>query len=458
MFGRLIYEFRKLFKKPFKIGMVTFSYSENKLKVNNGVAIYTGYLSRELANLGAEVHIFCNGEKNSLKREYIGEGKLVIHRIKTGLDINLKDKLASRYISNLSFNNKIIEKVTKENAREKLDVLNSHGGLITGVFLAKYFQNIRWVHTFHSLEKNRLKFMAPEEKKYFGFTNWIESAIFNADGLIALSKKIKSEIIQEYKIKEEKIFTIPNGVDPGLFNAEDTHKEKRVLYIGRFSLEKGIDFLPDIIKGVLLKDKEVKFEILAADKDSDVPDSLKNTVAELEKIQETFPKRFIWHREKVSRDEISKIYKKAMIYIQPSRYDTYPTTVLESMACGCAPIVTEAGGMPEVVGNTGLILPLKKGFFIKNILNLLEDYRLRERYVRRSLKIAEKHEWKKIAKRLLELYKIIGKFKDNEESNIAEALNGLEEFHKKNVWENENSENENNNHTGTIGKTNKRKI
>jgi glycosyltransferase involved in cell wall biosynthesis len=49
--------------------------------------------------------------------------------------------------------------------------------------------------------------------------------------------------------------------------------------------------------------------------------------------------------------------KQVKVYCQLSYTDQFPLTLLEAMACGCIPVVTDRGGLPEIVGDVGFIVP-----------------------------------------------------------------------------------------------------
>lgn len=410
MFESIIHALKSLLKKPFKVGMVAHHYP-GKQNFNSGVATHPYYLSRGLAKLGCDIHVFCAGDKNSKKTEYLKEGKLVIHRIKSGPTLDIGDIVIKKYMSDFIFDNKVIEEITQENSKEKFDVIHSHGGVTGGMFIAKYFNNVKWVNTLHSLEKNRIKFMSKEQKKYYQIFRWVESTIRYADALITVSEKLKLEVLQNYPVKEEKIFYISNGVDLSVFKPENIPQEdKKILYIGRFSLEKGIDLVPKIIKKTFEKNDEVKFEVVAPD--INIPNSMEKIRKKFENLIEEYPKRFIWHRKPLNREELSKVYKEALIYIQPSRYEACPLCVLEAMACGKAVICSNKGGMPEAVGNAGIVIPLNSNLFSKQILRLLEDYKLRERYGRRGTERAKSFNWEDIALKTFNLYKKITRKED----------------------------------------------
>lgn len=415
MFESIKYSLKSLLKKPFKIGIISYYYPE-KTNQNNGVAIHAQYLSKELAKIGCEIHVFTKGEKTSVKKEFIGEGKIVIHRIDTNIKSSISDVITKIRMSHFMFDNKIINEVSKENQHEKFDIIHTHGWLTAGAFISKYFNDLKWIHTFHAVEKNRLKFMSNDNKKYFKIAKWVESTITHADALIAVSNKLKLEVLQNYPVKKEKIHFIPNGVDNVLFCPNKTPEEKNILYIGRFSHEKGIDIVLKIAEKVLQLNQKTKFTVVASDEK--ISQSMEKTRKGFELLLEKYPKRFIWYREKLSRKELSKLYQEAIIYIQPSRYEACPLCVLEAMACGKAIICSNKGGMPELVENAGMVIPLNSNLFAKKILKLLMDYKLRERYSRRALERSKLFNWEDIAKKTLILYKkISGKLKKGEDKN-----------------------------------------
>ncbi len=67
--------------------------------------------------------------------------------------------------------------------------------------------------------------------------------------------------------------------------------------------------------------------------------------------------RFIPYQK--NPEQVARYYQAADLYLHPARADTFPTTVLESLACGTPVVVTAAGGIPEQVveGRTGFLVP-----------------------------------------------------------------------------------------------------
>ncbi len=59
---------------------------------------------------------------------------------------------------------------------------------------------------------------------------------------------------------------------------------------------------------------------------------------------------------KVSQSELLKYYNENKFYLQLSISESFGLSLCESMLCGCIPIVSNTGMMPEIIGNKGYIL------------------------------------------------------------------------------------------------------
>ncbi|MGD2072342.1 MAG: glycosyltransferase family 4 protein [Candidatus Thorarchaeota archaeon] len=419
---------KSLWKKPFKIALITPQYLG--FKSNKGVAIHTFYLSKELAKLGCEVHIFTSGERSGLRKEYIGDGKRVIHYLPVKLKFNAKDALVQNRISMLIFDNEAIHQLLKEHEKGEFDIIHSHISMV-GAFMAKHFIDTRWIHTFHSLEKNRLRFMTKDHKKYLGMEKWKESAMSFADALIAVSTKLREEFLETYPIDKNNVYYVPNGVDLSVFTPGSVlQKEKKVLYIGRFSAEKGIDVVLNIIEKVISADHEIKFELVAPPYET-MPYLMEQIKKRLDNLVEKYPERIIWHKEALSREELVKLYQQCMVCIQPSRYESFGMTALEAMSCGKPVICSNKGGLPEVVGKAGILLPLNSSVFANKILKLSEDYKLRVNLGKKAFQQAQKFSWETAAEKTLDLYRATAKRREEKEGK-HEALKNLHEISKKN--------------------------
>ncbi len=54
--------------------------------------------------------------------------------------------------------------------------------------------------------------------------------------------------------------------------------------------------------------------------------------------------------------ELESLLRRARVYVQASRHEGFGVAVAEAMLARCVPVATRAGALPEVVGETGILL------------------------------------------------------------------------------------------------------
>ena len=60
--------------------------------------------------------------------------------------------------------------------------------------------------------------------------------------------------------------------------------------------------------------------------------------------------------KKIPHKELTQYYEKSSIYCQFSRVESFGVALVESMVFECYPMVTDAGALKEVIGNTGMVV------------------------------------------------------------------------------------------------------
>ena len=58
----------------------------------------------------------------------------------------------------------------------------------------------------------------------------------------------------------------------------------------------------------------------------------------------------------LSDDDLDTLFRKAGVYVQASLHEGFGMSLAEAMLAGAVPVVTEAGALPEVVGETGVVI------------------------------------------------------------------------------------------------------
>ncbi len=80
--------------------------------------------------------------------------------------------------------------------------------------------------------------------------------------------------------------------------------------------------------------------------------------------------------ERVKQEELIAFYQNAKIYCQLSHSESFGVAIAEAMNFGAFPIVTNEGGMPEVVGAVGAVVERDP----QTIANLIKDRILKDGY------------------------------------------------------------------------------
>ncbi|MFH1915999.1 MAG: glycosyltransferase [Nanoarchaeota archaeon] len=93
--------------------------------------------------------------------------------------------------------------------------------------------------------------------------------------------------------------------------------------------------------------------------------------------------------------------QRAKVYVQVSGHEGFGVAMVEGMLCECVPVVTARGAIPEVVGDTGIYVPLgdakKTGSATKQAL-LMDGKKARQRALQFSVEARKKKVLKIVGK------------------------------------------------------------
>lgn len=168
--------------------------------------------------------------------------------------------------------------------------------------------------------------------------------IRNTDFVLPVSDYLKKEIEIKIKNIKGKIFTVFCGLDPNFWNFNPVKDRHLVLTIGniyndrRFKT-KGIDFFLKVAE----KMSNFRFIIVGLEESF-----LNNLSSEISSNVSLITKK--------KPQELLSYYQKAKVYCQFSMVESFGNVIAESMLCGCVPVVSNVGGIPEVIGNNGYIV------------------------------------------------------------------------------------------------------
>lgn len=230
-------------------------------------------------------------------------------------------------------------------------------------------------------------------------------ALRNADKIFVVNESIKKIMIKEYKIDEEKIIVIPNGIDTKFFKNKIKNKQNPILvFSGVMYYHRGIDVLLESISKVILKIPNIRVILLG-----DGP--------EMEKLKEITKKmkltKNVEFKGWIDRKEIPNYLANSFVGIGPLKLtevteNALPIKILEYMASSL-PIIATVGTLPNDV-----LKDNKNGFFVidstdlaKKLEFLAQNDDLIKKMGNESLKMVEKFDWQNVTSMILEQYEKI---------------------------------------------------
>jgi glycosyltransferase involved in cell wall biosynthesis len=208
------------------------------------------------------------------------------------------------------------------------------------------------------------------------------------DGVIALSRKSKQQILAMPYVNTDSVGMIPVGVDPLPQSHSDPFRKMYeipadaplLMYVGRISREKNLDCVIPMMEQIIKTFPEARFAFVG---DFDYRKKLE------QKAHVSVAAKNIIFTGKISRDKLASVYTAADIFVFPSTTDTQGLVLHEAALCGL-PIVMTDGAVTEIVhdGTNGYVVDNDPAAFAQAAMMLIKDKKLRKRFAASSIQIA----------------------------------------------------------------------
>jgi|GEM_PF-2277747 len=203
----------------------------------------------------------------------------------------------------------------------------------------------------------------------------------NVDLVIATSS-LMFHVVRSLSFERQIIICHPIPELSDFLKIEPSLNSNRICFVGSQVYLKGVDLLPEIIAKVRRKIKEAEVFVIGKG----------GMIRESEGVR-VFG--YIPHEKRLS------LLSKCLIYLHPARFEAFGSSVVEAMAAGLIPIVTEMTGSKDLVKRVdpSLIVPLDVDAISMKIVKVLSmDIREKEVLSRRAKKVAE--EWSAKTKKI----------------------------------------------------------
>ncbi|MBD3322937.1 glycosyltransferase [candidate division KSB3 bacterium] len=181
--------------------------------------------------------------------------------------------------------------------------------------------------------------------------SWLNRRLFSytmrlADSVLSFSNSSRDELLRYGKPK--RLRTGYMAIDAEQFTPGNHPKLRRVLTVcytisRKTWVQKGIEFF--VRAAAMVPDSEF---IVAG---RFVDDDFYHAIQSIAPANVEFTCRFLPPADYIA------LLQSARVYVQASAHEGFGVSLAEGMACGCVPVITDRYAMPEVMGDTGYIVP-----------------------------------------------------------------------------------------------------
>lgn len=196
------------------------------------------------------------------------------------------------------------------------------------------------------------------KKDLWQLKSWTGYSIESATHILTISEHTKKDIMTFYNVDPDKISIVYPGYDQNIFKPIN-NKEKLHQILGKYSINN--PYL--IFVGALKPNKNLErllsafnkldqknLDLVIVGKKGWLYESIFKTVAELGLENRVIFTGF------VPEVELPYLLNGAQLFVSPSLYEGFGMPVVEAMACGTPVLTSNVGSLPEVVGDSGVVV------------------------------------------------------------------------------------------------------
>ncbi len=253
--------------------------------------------------------------------------------------------------------------------------------------------------TIHDLRSLHIDDFLPQD------IDGLKRAVKLADGVICISEFTKNDVVEHLGADEKKVFVVYNGVDR-INRAQD--EAEIVAFRERLGLDRPFFFSLGMVPR-----KNVRRSIEAFAK-SGLSDDFYLVFAgahggfldEYKALAQGLGLgKAVVFVDYIDENDLRFLYSSAIVFVFPSLFEGFGLPVLEAQMCGCPVMCSNVSALPEVVGDSALLVnPYSVDEIASAMRRLAEDENLRRQLSERGLNNAQRFSWQTCAKNLLNIF------------------------------------------------------
>lgn len=232
----------------------------------------------------------------------------------------------------------------------------------------------------------------------------IHLSCLTSDKIICVSHFTKDELSNLVPVGANKSHVIHNGLIKPRFESGTSVQELvpsdcYLLFVGTLEPRKNVKRLLKAFSKVIGGEKR-DLKLVITGKKGWLYQPIFQTVKELNLNNKVVFTGF------VSDDELATLYRNATALVYPSIYEGFGFPPLEAMAYGTPVITSNTSSLPEVVGNSAVLIePFDTNQIADAIESILDDEEKQRKLREKGMERVKKFSWEKAAKETLEVYK-----------------------------------------------------
>ncbi|NLF25435.1 MAG: glycosyltransferase family 4 protein [Deltaproteobacteria bacterium] len=182
------------------------------------------------------------------------------------------------------------------------------------------------------------------------------------DGVLLQSEWHAATLCKSSGLPREKVYIIRNGVYLPFFEGAEERKRKRLIYSS--TPYRGLEHLPRLYAEIKKRHPDAELHIFSGYDVYGKP-SGSNTAMEnrLQLLKEQLLKLpHVYFEGNVTQQRLAREFMKSAVLAYPNTFaETSCITAMEAQAAGCVPVSTALGGLPETVGDGGVLISGRPG-------------------------------------------------------------------------------------------------
>lgn len=238
-------------------------------------------------------------------------------------------------------------------------------------------------------------------RRWHSFLGMQKKVVKQLHNVVTVSDCSRQDIARDFGLQPAGISLVYNGIDTETFHPVEGVQRNPMRLMATCSADaplKGMRYLLHAYARLLEKYPDLELLLVSKPQPGGKTEKLVRRLHLKDKV------KFV---NGISTEEMVQYYAQASIAVVPSIYEGFGLPAGEAMACGVPVVSTDGGALPEVVGDAGVIVPVKNVAALADAIDqLLQDEDRRKQLGEAGReRILDKFCWQVCARQMTDYYR-----------------------------------------------------